>query len=208
MDAPFSPVLKRPHARRLREIYRSAGWPYQDVIEIELLAAGMLVRVPDSNGLECMRVTDAGIQYLAASAQTNRNCLNAHNSLVDAVALAMMRDGRLVWKNLPLRAKLPDEEDAPGQWRMCMPDVFSIRNSSKEAYLEPIVHEIKVSRADLLGDLKAKDKRNAYEIIRAKTLYAKQARKVGSGVRLLPGADSQVPTKLTSETVELTTVVD
>jgi hypothetical protein len=29
-------------------------------------------------------------------------------------------------------------------------------------YLEPIVHEIKVSRADLLGDLKRLDKRNAY----------------------------------------------
>ena len=29
-------------------------------------------------------------------------------------------------------------------------------------YLEPIVHEIKVSRSDLLGDLKNRDKRNAY----------------------------------------------
>ena len=31
-----------------------------------------------------------------------------------------------------------------------------------QSYLEPIVHEIKVSRADLLGDLKNKDKRDAY----------------------------------------------
>jgi hypothetical protein len=31
-----------------------------------------------------------------------------------------------------------------------------------EAYLEPIVHEIKVSRADLLGDLKNPAKRAAY----------------------------------------------
>jgi hypothetical protein len=45
---------------------------------------------------------------------------------------------------------------------MCIPDVFSIRNSSVPAYLEPIVHEIKVSRADVLGDLKNKDKRDAY----------------------------------------------
>jgi hypothetical protein len=29
-------------------------------------------------------------------------------------------------------------------------------------YLEPVVHEIKVSRADLLGDLKSKDKRDGY----------------------------------------------
>jgi hypothetical protein len=31
-----------------------------------------------------------------------------------------------------------------------------------EAYLEPVVHEIKVSRADLLGDLKKSAKRAAY----------------------------------------------
>ena len=42
----------------------------------------------------------------------------------------------------------------------------------------------------------------SYEIIRAKTLYAKEARKVGSGIRLLPGAESQAPTRLASETVE------
>lgn len=42
----------------------------------------------------------------------------------------------------------------------------------------------------------------SYEIIRAKTLYAKEARKVGSGIRLLPGAESQVPTQSVSETVE------
>ena len=42
----------------------------------------------------------------------------------------------------------------------------------------------------------------SYEIIRAKTLYAKEARKVGSGIRLLPGAESQVPTKPASGTVE------
>jgi hypothetical protein len=43
-----------------------------------------------------------------------------------------------------------------------MPDVFSIRNSSVESYLEPVVHEIKVNRADLLGDLKRPEKRQAY----------------------------------------------
>jgi hypothetical protein len=45
---------------------------------------------------------------------------------------------------------------------MAMPDVFSIRRSTVESYLEPVVHEIKVSRADLLGDLKRPAKRAAY----------------------------------------------
>jgi transposase len=42
----------------------------------------------------------------------------------------------------------------------------------------------------------------SYEIIRAKTLYAKQARKVGSGVRLLSGSELQGPTNQVSEIVE------
>jgi hypothetical protein len=165
MEPSIFPNLKRVHARRLRELYRSAGWPYQDIIEIELLAAGLLERVPDAKGVDCMRVTDAGIQYLAGAAQFNRNCLSAHNTLVDKVAEAMMREGRIVWKGLPLRAFLPaGPADTPprNRWRMCIPDVFSIRNSTVQAYLEPIVHEIKVSRADVLGDLKNKDKRDAY----------------------------------------------
>ena len=55
----------------------------------------------------------------------------------------------------------PEPPPAHG-WCMACPDVFSIRHSSVEAYLEPVVHEIKVSRADLLGDLRRPAKRAAY----------------------------------------------
>ena len=157
-------TLKRTHAKRLREVYRSAGWPCLDVVEVELLAAGLLERVTNSGGLESVRVTDAGIQFLAGAVQNNRQAFSAHDSLVDKVAQTMARDGRMVWKGLSLRAQLPpaDEDQEKARWKMCMPDVFSIRNSSRQEYLEPIVHEIKVSRADLLGDLKLIDKRSAY----------------------------------------------
>lgn len=155
------PALKRSHARRLREVYRSAGWPSLDVVEIELLAAGLLER-QCRNDHEHVRVTDAGIQYLASAAQRNRQVMTAHDALVDQVVRVMLREGRLVWKSLSLRAWVAPMDETPGRWRMSMPDVFSIRNSSVQAYLEPIVHEIKVSRADLLGDLKRPDKRAAY----------------------------------------------
>jgi len=155
------PELKRQHARRLREVYRSAGWPSQDVIEIELLAAGLLER-HRLDGRDYVRVTEAGIQYLAHAAQSNRQVMSAHEALVDRVTQVLLRDGRLVWKNLNLRAWVAPQDETPGRWKMCQPDVFSIRNSSVQAYLEPIVHEIKVSRADLLGDLKRPDKRAAY----------------------------------------------
>ena len=157
-------TLKRIHAQRLRMVYRSAGWPYQDVVEVDLLAAGLLERVITDSGHAVVRVTDAGIQYMANATQGNRQARSAHETLVDNVVESMLRDGRIAWTGLSLRARVPgtgvNTEDI--QWKVCQPDVFSIRNSSRQDYLEPVVHEIKVSRADLLGDLKHPEKRGAY----------------------------------------------
>lgn len=156
-------VLGRHHARRLREVYRSAGWPCLDTIEVELLATGLLERTTTPGGHDKVRLTDAGIHYLAQAFQKNRQTRSAHEALVDLVAQNMSRDGRVVWTKLKLRARLPAMAlDEPARWKICMPDVFSIRNTTVAAYLEPVVHEIKVSRADLLGDLKLKDKRDGY----------------------------------------------
>ncbi|AKJ26740.1 hypothetical protein [Caldimonas brevitalea] len=178
------PALSRLHHRRLRDIYRSAGWPCLDVIEVELLAEGLLERVPAADGREWLRVTEAGLQVLAQALQRNRAAYDLHEMLVERVAQQLLRDGRLAWRGLGLRAKvagsrvelapaepalplLPDLEDcgAPGpegRWCMARPDVYSVRHTSVEAYLDPVVHEIKVRRSDLLADLKRPDKRAAY----------------------------------------------
>lgn len=181
--------------RRLREIYRSAGWPCADMLEVELLAAGLLERCLGSHGHESLRLTDAGIQALAQAHAGNQSARDPHENLVKRVANQLGREGRLAWRGLMLRVPLPralfDDQGvpavdacpkmreppppwdvfspsglaAPGQdhtWCMAMPDVFSIRRSSVEAYLEPVVHEIKVTRADLLGDLRKPAKRSAY----------------------------------------------
>ncbi|MDT4830772.1 hypothetical protein FQZ97_642480 [compost metagenome] len=151
------------HARRLREIYRSAGWPCCDGIEVELLAGGFLERVRTSHGHETLRVTDAGIARIATTLTINRAALTPHEALVERVAREMTRGGRIAWRGLGLRARLPPlEEGGKPRWCMARPDVFSIRNTSVEAYAHPIVHEVKVSRADLLGDLRKPDKRAAY----------------------------------------------
>lgn len=157
------PALGKPHARRLREIYRSAGWPCQDALEIDLLAAGLLQRVQAASGHETLRVTDAGVRWMAQALARNRAALSAHEALVEQVALEMCRAGRLAWRNLSLRAQVPTgDADKPQRWCIARPDVFSIRHTSVEAYVEPIVHEVKVRRADLLGDLRQEAKRGAY----------------------------------------------
>ena len=190
--------IQRAHLRRLREIYRSAGWPCADMLEVELLAAGLLERCLGSQGHETLRLTDAGIQALAEAHADNKTARDPHENLVRRVADQLGREGRLAWRGLMLRVPLsrallegtgtgaaqavdawPAVEEpappwdvfaasspaAPGHelaWCMAIPDVFSIRRSSVEAYLEPVVHEVKVSRADLLGDLRKPAKRAAY----------------------------------------------
>lgn len=155
--------LSRAHARRLREVYRSAGWPCQDAIEIDLLAAGLLQRVAGASGHETLRVTDAGLQFLSATLARNRAALSKHEALVERVACEMIRAGRITWRGLGLRAQLPPlQPDGPARWCIARPDVFSIRNTTVQNYVEPIVHEVKVHRSDLLGDLRRPDKRAAY----------------------------------------------
>lgn len=157
------PQLTKAHARRLREIYRSAGWPCQDLLEIELLASGMVERVREPSGHERLSVTPLGVQLLARTLAVNRAALSAHEALVERVALEMCRAGRLAWRGLSLRAQVPTgDDDKPLRWCVARPDVFSIRNTSVAEYVEPIVHEVKVRRADLLGDLKSPAKRASY----------------------------------------------
>ncbi|MEW6705373.1 MAG: hypothetical protein AB1430_11020 [Pseudomonadota bacterium] len=169
MAEPAAPLLRPPHHRRLREIYRSAGWPCHDLLEVELLAAGLLERVRDSAGRETLRVTDAGIQVLAGALQKNRAARDAHEALVARVAREMQRAGRIAWRGLSVRAKVHDE------WCIAMPDVFSVRHTTVEDYLEPVVHEIKVRRSDLLADLRREAKRQAYLEMSSQCWYVLKA---------------------------------
>jgi hypothetical protein len=185
---PSLPLIGAPHRRRLRAVWRSAGWPSHDLTDAELIAAGLLERCADALGRECLRVTDAGVQELVRASEQNRRVRGAHEGLVRRVAATLARDGRLAWCGLSLRSPVPDGSasdtgprpaaapglDAPGladaaaeppdsrRWQVAMPDVYSIRVTSVPAYLQPWVHEIKVQRSDLLADLRLPHKRAAY----------------------------------------------
>lgn len=158
-DSPPASVesLPRAHARRLREVYRSAGWPVRDAIEVDLLAAGLLLRVADPRGgAETLRLTDAGLALLARALRRNRAAFDAHEALVERVVLEMQRAGRIAWRGLSLRARVE------AGWVVARPDVYTVRHTTVEAYLVPLVHEVKVRRADLLADLRLASKRAAY----------------------------------------------
>ncbi len=222
--------------RRLRQLWRSAGWPCHDTVEVELLAAGLVSQAWDEQGRLNLRLTDSGLQALTHTLQRNRRAFDAHEALVARVAEQMQRAGRLVWCGLSLRAPLllgeppnaseptgpgvdgsagetavdpsafdptcsrpdtvaiahtpdllagawPDGAELlpprpaypPHRWAMVMPDVFSIRQTSVEDYVEPAVHEIKVSRADLQSDLRKPDKGRAYLALASQCWYVLKA---------------------------------
>ncbi|UDF37620.1 UNVERIFIED_ORG: hypothetical protein LHJ69_11330 [Shinella sp. XGS7] len=191
-----APQLTRFHRARLLQIWRSAGWPCKDGLEIDLLAAGLLRQQADEAGRETLKLTEAGIELLAESRQRGLRSASAHDRLAQRFATYLMDMGRIVWRELSLRAQVEDEEpteapppppaspdsalwqdEAPPPaavkrvWRMARPDLFSVRNTSVESYLQPMVHEIKFSRADLLSDLRHAAKRQAYQWLCSEVYY-------------------------------------
>lgn len=199
MSAPT--VIPRAHARRLRERYRSAGWPCLDAIEVDLLAAGLLQRVatPDAGGVlrEALRLSDAGIAALALAQQRNRAAFDQHEALVALVVRQMQRGGRTAFTALSLRAAV-DEPGESGEalrrWVVARPDVFSIRHTTVAGYLVPAVHEVKVRRADLLGELRdtprTRAKRGAYLAMSSECWYVlgrdARGREIGDASEIPP----------------------
>jgi hypothetical protein len=215
--APALPPLpikpSRAHLSRLMKIWRSGGWPCQDALEIDLLAAGWVQWSPISDaGSPTLRLTELGIQLLAAARQGNQRALSRHDQLAQRMGQQLISHGRVVWRELSLRAQvqpdgaalpaalptsLPPSNPANGeffqdsdlatdtppehlpasgkvakiQWRIARPDLFSVRNTTVENYLQPVVHEIKVSRADLLSDLRHAAKRESYQWLCCECYY-------------------------------------
>ncbi|MBO9688997.1 MAG: hypothetical protein J7598_20535 [Mitsuaria chitosanitabida] len=171
--APRPTVLQ---IRRLRQLWRSAGWPCQDMLEVELLALGWLERRLDPQGRETLHLTTPGIEVLHLGLRKNRAARDRHEDLVTRTARELQRAGRVVWRGLSLRAGLPREDEPERlKWVHAMPDVYSVRNTTVEDYLEPAVHEIKVSRADLLAELRRPAKAQAYLALSGQCWYVLRA---------------------------------
>ena len=199
MNAVLPIAPRRVHRTRLMAIWRSAGWPCRDAIELDLLAAGWASQSQTPEGFETIRLTEAGIRLLAESRQKGQRALSMHDQLALRMAAQLTAAGRIVWHELSLRARVAADgnsvidpalpavealwaDEAPlnsvappaggkAVWRMARPDVFSIRNTTVESYLQPMVHEVKVSRADLLSDLRHGAKRESYQWLSCETYY-------------------------------------
>lgn len=198
-EGAAAPRPTRVQRARLLQVWRSAGWPFRDPLELDLLAAGWLEQRHSAEGHATVHLTPAGMAVLAQERQRHARPQSLHDRLALRMAAQLAQAGRLVWRELPLRAALddtaPPEAAAqpplwPGEapaaegaapalpaavrrvWRMARPDLFSLRRTSVEAYLRPMVHEVKATRADLLADLRHAAKRDAYAWLCEECYYA------------------------------------
>lgn len=205
-SAPRRPT--RVQRARLLQVWRSAGWPFQDPLELDLLAAGWIEQRSNAQDHITVHLTEAGLAVLSDERQRHARAQSLHDRLALSMAEHLAASGRLVWRELSLRAALqtpsappqaaetlplfapegatvdraadqtadPAAAPAPPQvrriWRLARPDLYSVRRTSVEGYLQPTVHEIKASRADLLSDLRHAAKREAYAWLCEACFYA------------------------------------
>lgn len=134
-------------------------------MEIDLINAGMIRRVLSEVGPERIEVTDEGLRALGNALSRNRSAFDGHEMLVERLAMSEAAAGRLVYRGLMLRGRIDSG------WKRCRPDLYSIRTSSVAAYTEPVIHEVKVRRADLLSDLRNPEKRAAYQALSSAFYY-------------------------------------
>lgn len=162
---PQAAATTPAHLKRLRDYWRSAGWPVRDNLELDLLLAGLIAVHRDPAGAETMRLTEAGVAALGAKLAANRAALDAHEALVRLVATQLQRDGWLTYTGRSFKVK-PE-----ARWISVRPDVFAIRHTLDERRIAPRVYEIKVSRADLRSDLRRAAKRLGYEQVSQQLWY-------------------------------------
>lgn len=140
--------LPRAHATRLRHYWRSQGWACHDNIDIDLLRWGLVYEERGTAIASRLVLADAGRAALGDGLRRNRRARDAHSEATAAVASHLALSGRLVFTELSVRT------EHEGRWRACKPDVFSLVRGLRADHLAPQVHEIKVRRADLLGELR------------------------------------------------------
>ena len=75
------PALTRLHCTRLMQVWRSAGWPCKDGIEIDLLAAQLLSIQPSPDSRDTLKLTESGMRVLAEARKRALRSASPHDRL-------------------------------------------------------------------------------------------------------------------------------
>lgn len=156
--------LDKQQSKRLR-FYFSQGHAQKhelDGVDLDLVSHGLIEVSPRNWGGNKVAVTPLGMELLAEHRQATKQARSVHHDLGSRLAEHLRNQGRITWENIEFRNQVFDKDLDYARWECVRPDVFSIFPSLNSKSANPCVHEVKVSRADFLGDLARPEKREAY----------------------------------------------
>ncbi|VWC78613.1 hypothetical protein BLA39750_01031 [Burkholderia lata] len=163
-------TLSRQHYKRLRFYWQGRGHGSAgnaDATDLDLAAAGLIVRIERPFGGVYFAISHAGEVELAAEKAREIERRKPHHDLAGRVAAWRRDSGRITWENVEL---LVDIE--AGRRQAIRPDVFSMAATYDEQRINPCVDEVKVSRADFLADVAQPEKRAGYARVAEVIYYA------------------------------------
>jgi hypothetical protein len=145
------------HYQRLRFYFRgrkgAGGVSRTDLLDLDLAAAGLITR-EESYGLVLYRISHAGEVELNAESKREIERRRPHHDLGGRLAQWLQGQGRITWENVEFTSIRTENGRV-----LVRPDVFSMEATLEPSQMRPQIHEVKVTRADFLADVKNEKKR-------------------------------------------------
>lgn len=177
--------LTKRHYQRLRFYWRSGknAGVRLDAIDLDLAAAGLVTRQV-TLGLTQYLISPLGEIELRKEKSRNAARRAPHEELGGRCAQWLRSQGRMTWENIEFMVRESDIGSLAAEFRssdvlslaaVVRPDVFSLEPTTNLANIRPLVHEVKVSRADALADFRNPEKRLAYACIAEEVYFVTPA---------------------------------
>jgi len=166
--------LTKHHHRRLRHYFRLGGSRATQVSELDgialdLVGKGLAETKSTAFGYTSIMLTPKGQEVAYAKRQSDIAARSVHHDLGARLAAWLRNQGRITWENVEFKNKNIKKDRLNNgkeveyvSWECIRPDVFTIKPSLQLKYANPCIYEVKVSRADFLGDIARPEKRQAY----------------------------------------------
>lgn len=172
MQCAAMPVLNHGHLSRLRKLW-SYGRPVHvgelGGIDLDLTVHGLVKSVDAGyNASAVLAVTKLGVAHLNAARQALVAAQRPHHELGQRLAQHLQAKGLHTWENVEFSN--PDSSH-DRCWGVVRPDVFACMPALKAENAAPAIYEVKVSRADFLGDISRPEKRKAYSQLAEAVYY-------------------------------------
>jgi len=156
-------ITKQQNTRLRYYFERGIRCSKNDMDATDLDLSGLkLIEITVGTYSNQIKVTPSGIEAIHQYRQKTIATRNIHNNLGARLSEYLRKQGRITWENIEFKNRLTNPETGYEQFQCVRPDVFSILPSLQLKYANPCIHEVKVSRADFLGDIGRPEKREAY----------------------------------------------